>query len=690
MQLSRLGLLVSSLVGSIAAQSTFSPARPPSLPLAVKSPYLSTWQDAGSDGGNGGYLAGQWPTFWQNQITGWCGLIRVDNTTYTWMGLPGSTTVNQTAFEYTSTKSIFTMNVEGLIEMKITFLSPLTPNDMKRQSLIFSYMDVEVSSLDGNNHQVQVYSDISAEWISGDRSAIAQWDYGTTNGIGYHKVYRQTQLEFSEVNQQAEWGNWYYATDAAKGVTFQSGQDTVVRGQFASNGVLTNSQNTNYRAINDDWPVFGFTANLGAVGSNPVNTLFTIGLCQDNAVQFNGSSGYNPVPSLWTSYFSSELDALSFFHRDYRASSSMSSAFDSQIAQDSASAISQDYATITSLSARQVFGATQLCGTRKKMYLFLKEISSDGNVNTVDIIFPAYPALLYTNPTLLKLVMEPLYENQEAGDYPNAWSMHDMGSSYPNATGHPDGNDEKMPLEECGNMVIMSLAYAQKASDTSYLTQHYNLLQKWTSYLVNDALYPANQISTDDFAGPLANQTNLALKGMIGIQAMSEIAKLTGHTADAANYSSIAHSYIAKWQKLGINKNANPPHTTLNYNNLTSHGLLYNLYADAQLGLNLVPQSVYDMQSAFYPTVENQYGVPLDTRHTLTKGDWECFVAAIASRSTQTMFITDLANWISETSTNRALTDLYDTVTSDYPLGIQFTARPAVGGTFAALLLNQS
>lgn len=53
---------------SIAA-STFSPARPPAIPLAVKSPYVQAWQQAGSDAGmggpgNGGYLAGQWPTFW--------------------------------------------------------------------------------------------------------------------------------------------------------------------------------------------------------------------------------------------------------------------------------------------------------------------------------------------------------------------------------------------------------------------------------------------------------------------------------------------------------------------------------------------------------------------------------------------------------------------------------------------------
>ena len=48
-------------------------------------------------------------------------------------------------------------------------------------------------------------------------------------------------------------------------------------------------------------------------------------------------------------------------------------------------------------------------------------------------------------------------------------------------------------------------------------------------------------------------------------------------------------------------------------------GLLYNLYADRFLGLNLVPQSIYDMRSAFYPTVAEEYGVPLDTRNAYTK-----------------------------------------------------------------------
>lgn len=74
------------------------------------------------------------------QVTGWEGLIRVDNETYQWMGASNQSDVfaNQTAFRYTSTRSIFTLAVGGIVEMNVTFLSPVTPDDMLRMSLPYS------------------------------------------------------------------------------------------------------------------------------------------------------------------------------------------------------------------------------------------------------------------------------------------------------------------------------------------------------------------------------------------------------------------------------------------------------------------------------------------------------------------------------------------------------------------------
>ena len=143
------------------------------------------------------------------------------------MGDPENiTTANQFSFEYTSTQSIFVIEVDKKISMRVTFLSPLTPDDLQRQSLMFSYMNVEVASLDGAEHDVQLYTDVSAgmftiiyvarcvltdwsaEWISGDVSATAAWDFGTADGIAYHRIYKQNQQLFSEINDRAEWGNF--------------------------------------------------------------------------------------------------------------------------------------------------------------------------------------------------------------------------------------------------------------------------------------------------------------------------------------------------------------------------------------------------------------------------------------------------------------------------------------------------
>lgn len=421
---------------------------------------------------------------------------------------------------------------------------------------------------------------------------------------------------------QTDYGNWYWATNNIANLTFQSGVDTDVRTTFTNNGVLTDINDTNFRAINESYPTFAFAVDLGSVQSMAVSTLFTIGLTQESAFQFDGASGNVSVPSLWTSYYSTELEALAFFHTDYAIAVNLANTFDNQVASDSGAKGGADYVTLTSLAARQAFGAMQLAGTTETPYLFLKEISSDGNIQTVDVIFPFHPILLYTNPTLLKLLLDPLFINQESGQYPNKYSMHDLGTHYPNATGHALGNDEMQPVEECGNMLIMTLSYAQRANDTAYLSQHYAILDEWTQYLIQNALIPGNQISTDDFAGALANQTNLALKGIIGIEAMAVIANLTGNVTTGANYSTIAHEYITQWQTLGIAMDASPPHTTLAYGQNDTHGLLYNLYGDRLLNLDLVPQSVYDMQSTFYPTVSEQYGVPLDTRHDYTESEF--------------------------------------------------------------------
>lgn len=73
----------------------------------------------------------------------------------------------------------------------------------------------------------------------------------------------------------------------------------------------------------------------------------------------------------------------------------------------------------------------------------------------------------------------------------------------------------------------------------------------------------------------------------------------------------------------------------------------------------------------------------------LSLADWQCLVASVSSESTRDEFYSAIVQWINETPTNYADTDLYDTISGDYP-GITFINRPVIGGVFAELALNSA
>jgi len=117
----------------------------------------------------------------------------------------------------------------------------------------------------------------------------------------------------------------------------------------------------------------------------------------------------------------------SFFYNDFSNAQTAASALDEQVTSDSIAAGGNDYNIITSLSVRQAFAATQLVGSNGTTYLFLKEVSSDGDIQTVDVIFPTMPILLYFNPTLLKYLLDPIFIYTEAGLFGEQYALHDLG-----------------------------------------------------------------------------------------------------------------------------------------------------------------------------------------------------------------------------------------------------------------------
>ena len=365
--------------------------------------------------------------------------------------------------------------------------------------------------------------------------------------------------------------------------------------------------------------MFAFAANLGSVTTHKTHSVvLVLGHVREPAVSYLG----NPVPPLWKSYWSTWEQMLAATYDDTQGAFKRSDKLDRMITIDATKANGKNYAALCDLALREAFGGVELVGTANQPWLFLKEISSSGNVSTIDVVYPGIPAFVYTNPYLLRLLLDPILAYTESGNWPLTYCVHDLGAHYPNADGHNDGGGENMPVEESANMLIMVAAYMRfsaKSDASAYATTHYKILKQWADYLVQNALDPGFQNQTDDFTGFIAHSSNLALKGILAIGAMGQIATFAGNTADASYYQSTASSYISQW--VTKSQDSSGKHLKLAYDQDGTWSLKYNAFPDKLLGLNLIPAAVLAEEAAWYAQQENPFGIPLDIRHTYTKAD---------------------------------------------------------------------
>ncbi|CAK3997801.1 DUF1793-domain-containing [Lecanosticta acicola] len=759
-----------------AASIIYSPARPPAVPLAVRSPYTSAWLSTSSIGA----LNSNSASFWTGVNVGWEGIITVDGVNYEYLGanwetLPNISSAIQTHLTYDSQWSNFTFTV-GPVQLNACFFSPVLPQDLCRTSIPLSYLYITFQSQDDAAHDVKLYSDVDGYWLDGTGGPVLRWglspncadmDWSAPSDNTDHVCSWMVGLDRPAVLNEnadfAQWGNFSYSTapGSASNFSVASGYSVHVRSQYLKNASLINSVDTNFRSASFRAPVFAFSHDFKSTRN--ASALYTVGTIQLPAVRYLSSGGLADLDPWWTKYYNDTYKMIDFHYADFATASAKGAAFERQLKDDVESyykdnlalnasipgagrlrrqditstwrksrdqfgqqylfdvdgaygfldsknftgiavpdvSEAHNYYAIVALSARQVMGAYTLTVpppsavksgalNGSEPIMFQKEISSNGNVNTLDVLYPTMPFFLYANPQLLRYALDPVFLYMESGFYPNGWSIHDIGTKFPNATGHVAGDDEMMPVEVSSDIVIMALAYYKFSGDSAFLQKHYEKMQQWVGYLKDNALIPGNQLSTDDFAGRLTNQTNLAIKGIVALRAMSVISEVVNDTAAATEYKNTASEYYNDWESFGIDPSER--HSVLQYQLRSSWGLLYNTYPDKLLNLGVIADEVYDMQSKWYPCVSQIFGVPLDSRGSWTKSDWQMWVAATCSPSTRRLFVNAIAYWLNTTAANVPFADLYDTVSYGNSPTISgstvlFEARPVVGGHFSLLAL---
>jgi hypothetical protein len=209
------------------------------------------------------------------------------------------------------------------------------------------------------------------------------------------------------------------------------------------------------------------------------------------------------------------LAMLATAHTSYAAVVSVVNAFDAKAAADLSAVGGDEYATLAQLVYRQVFGAAALFWVPSKQtaWYMAKEISSCGCLNTADVIYPMFPIVLYYAPELMRLMMVTHLEyamNYTNQPYPYAWAPHHLG--YWPLANLPYTAQENMPLEETSwNLLIIAAIAQRQGGDLSWLAPYWPAMETWYSFMAGLLPFPQEQLSTDDFDGPLYNAVGIFL-----------------------------------------------------------------------------------------------------------------------------------------------------------------------------------
>lgn len=599
--------------------------RPPAVPLITIDPYFSVWST--SD-----ILTESDTTHWTGRPMIMNGLLTVDNETYRFMGAGEQyPAMKQESFDYDAFTSTYTFSAAG-VRLKAEFTSPLLPDDFAILSRPVSYLKLSAESIDGKAHECRATVSVSEQICldyAGECPVLTR-KQGSTIRMGTGE--RNEVLGKADDDIRIDWGYFYLTADHAR--VYSEKADGMT---FACS----------------DFPF-----------SDSGEALVTFAYDDIRSIEYFGDK----LTSYWNRDGATISSEIAKARRDYTAIKNKCRAFSDKLYIDAVKAGGEKYAEILLLAFRQAIGGHKMAVDKEGQILFVsKECFSNGCAATVDISYPSTPLFLLYAPELIKGMMRPIIKYARSPEWKYDFAPHDAGR-FPKLNGqvYRDNKLEgQMPVEECGNMMIMDAALAIAEKDASFALSHKDLLDVWVKYLIENGRDPGNQLCTDDFAGHLAHNCNLSFKAIMGIASYGIILGMSGDGEGKEKYLALARDMA----KDCVARAANPDGSLkLAYDSEGTFSMKYNLVWDKLFGTGIVDRSVINSELLSYREKTHPYGLALDNRKPYTKSDWLVWTATLADNNDRGLFeemITPLWRFYHYSPSRVPMTDWYMTLTGE-------------------------
>ena len=561
----------------------------------------------------------------------------------------------------------------GPVQLDLKFTSPLVLTDLDLLSSPVNYISYEVRSLDKRAHDVQIYFSATPKWaVNSPEQEVSVESYQSS---GIH-VLKTGTLEQNVLGKSGDiicidWGYFYLAGKQTEASDMSMGAPVSIQKSFAEKGILPVTKTTRTSArLDKDETLLAYSENMGNVKEQKAEGYLMIGYDDIASVQYFGQN----LKAYWKKKYPTMEAALADARKNYTKTMQRCDEWDYKVMKDAVEAGGQQYAELCAASYRQAVAAHKLVlGPEDELFFFSKENNSNGSIGTVDVTYPSCPVFIQYNTEIMKAMLNFIFDYSESGRWKKNFAAHDVGT-YPLANGQT--YQEDMPVEETGNMLIMTTAIAIADGNADYAAKHWETLTIWSNYLAEEGLDPENQLCTEDFAGHLAHNANLSAKAIMAIAGYGRLAKMLNKPEEAKKYTEMAKKMAIEWER----KANDGDHYRLAFDRPDTWSQKYNFVWDKTLGMNVLPTEIMKKEVAFYLKNQNKYGLPLDNRFTWGKIDDTVWSATMAdSESDFQELIRHIWKYVNETSSRVPLGDWYETLNADY---INFRARSVVGGVF--------